>query len=93
MEQVNSVTSDNRVYNGVASETSVVPCDVITACCVAMHGAEKTPLPLLLRRVYSVASCLLVGCLAMLCCVTQQWVDMSQYVGPRIESCSAQLIH
>jgi hypothetical protein len=25
-------------------------------------------------------SCLPVGCLATLCCTTQQWVDMSQYV-------------
>jgi hypothetical protein len=68
---------------------SVVPCDVIAACCVATHGAvrlgtarhgtEKTPLPLLLRSVYSLASCLPVGYLATLCCVIQQWVDMSQY--------------
>jgi hypothetical protein len=58
------------------------------ACChlassgpvvVATHGAEKKPLPLLLRSVYSVASCLPVGYLATLCGVIQQWVDMSQY--------------
>jgi hypothetical protein len=58
---------------------SVLPRDVISASCVATHGAEKTPLPLLLRSVYSVASCLPVGYLATLCCVIEQWVDMSQY--------------
>jgi hypothetical protein len=54
-------------------------CDVIAACCVATHGAEKTPLPLLLCSVYSVASCLPVGYLTRFCCVIQQWIDMSQY--------------
>jgi hypothetical protein len=33
----------------------------------------------LLRSVYSVTSCLPVSYLAVLCCVIQQWVDMSQY--------------
>jgi hypothetical protein len=53
--------------------------DVIASSCVAMHGAEKTPLSLLLRSMYSVASCLPVGYVATLCCVIQRWVDMSQY--------------
>jgi hypothetical protein len=67
-----------------------MPCDVITACCVATHdaarldsarlGTEKTPLSLLLRGVYSVARRLAVGYLTTLSCVIQQWVDMSQYV-------------
>jgi hypothetical protein len=48
-------------------------------CGSARNGTEKTPLPLLLRSVYSVASCLPVSYLANLCCVIQQWVDMSQY--------------
>jgi hypothetical protein len=43
------------------------------------NGTEKTPLSLLLRSVYSVASCLPVGYLATLCCVIQHWVNMSQY--------------
>jgi hypothetical protein len=64
--------------------------DVIATCCVEMHGAvrfgwarhgtEKTPLPLLLSSVYSVARRLEIGYLATLCCVIQQWVDMSQYI-------------
>jgi hypothetical protein len=47
-------------------------------CGSAGHGTEKTPLPLLCS-VYSVARRLAVGYLATLCCVIQQWVDMSQY--------------
>jgi hypothetical protein len=46
----------------------------------ARNGTEQTPLPLLLRSVYSVTRRLAVGYLATLCCVIQQWVDMSQYV-------------
>jgi hypothetical protein len=73
-----------------------VPCDVIAACCVgtrivrfgsARHGTEKTPLPLLLRNVYSVARCLPVGYLETLCCVTQQWVDMWHYFSALIFVC------
>jgi hypothetical protein len=41
---------------------------------------EKTPPPLLPRSSYSVARRLAVGYLATLCCATQRWVDMSQYV-------------
>jgi hypothetical protein len=47
----------------------------------AWHGTEKTPLPLLLRSVFGremfTGQCLEAGC------VTQQWVDMSQYVSTR----------
>jgi hypothetical protein len=45
----------------------------------ARNGTEQTPLPLLLRNVYSVAGRLAVGYLATLCCAIQHWVDMSQY--------------
>jgi hypothetical protein len=54
----------HRVYNCVALEMLVVPCDVIATLCSnarcgsVRDGTEKTPLPLLLRSVYSVARCL-----------------------------------
>jgi hypothetical protein len=48
----------HRVYNGVALETSVVPCDVIEACCVATHGAVRLGTA---RRKHRFAYC--VACL------------------------------
>jgi hypothetical protein len=51
---------------------------------------RRNRFPILLRDVIAFTtarkSCLPVGYLATLCCVTQQWVDMSQYVPPALTS-------
>jgi hypothetical protein len=82
-----SLDARTRKLQEDLTETILVSCDVIAACCLATRGAvwlgtaqhgEDSAL-LLLRSVFSVARRLALGYLAKLCCVIQQRVDLSQY--------------
>jgi hypothetical protein len=59
MSQVRAVLHQITVFTGVALETSVLPCDVVAACCVAALGAvllgtdgENTASPTAAQRVF-----------------------------------------
>jgi hypothetical protein len=80
------------VFTGVALKTSVLPCDVVAACCVAALGAvllgtarhgANTASSTAAQRVFGREA--FSGRLPSSpllrnpCCATQQLVDMSQY--------------
>jgi hypothetical protein len=68
------------VTRGNAKVTWYSPTTV--AVCRHRGMLRRNRIPILLRDVIASVrkSCLPVGYLATLCCVTQQWVDMSQYL-------------
>jgi hypothetical protein len=82
---VRAVLRQVTVFTGVALETSVMPCDVIAACCVAALGAvllgtawRKHRFPY--RRAARIRSRVVYRSVPRNELRNQQWVDMSQYV-------------
>jgi hypothetical protein len=67
----------HRVYNGVALETSVVSCDVIAACCVAMHGAVRLGTA---RRKHSFPYCCVTCLQTSVSLQLLHGVNTSQYI-------------